>query len=234
MSSLPELPISRAHPARLIHVRFRGEALVLGPTLMTDAEAIVEGIEASLPELRRFMPWSHLPQTVQGQLERLRGVEADYFAGRELTMGLFRERPGARRELLAMVGLHPRVPLNPRSLEVGYWAPTPHAKKGFTTFGVKCALVYAFDKLGSDRVQVMTDEANAGSRRVIEKCGFAFEGLLRNMTAAPSAALVAGGYVATGRNPMYALFPDTFAALPWVAEVRASMRWVNLAGYEVL
>ncbi len=212
-------------------MRFGEEALVVAPTLVTDAEEIAAAIAASLPELRRFMPWSHAPQTARSQLQRLLEVEADYFAGRELTMGLFRERPSERRELLAMVGLHPRVDLNPNALEVGYWAPTPHAKKGYVTFGVKCLVAYAFDKLECDRVQVMTDETNAGSLRVIEKCGFVYEATLRNVVAAPTPELVAGGYVGCGRNPMFALFPDTFAALPWVEEVRACVRYVNLAGY---
>ncbi|MBK6518477.1 MAG: GNAT family N-acetyltransferase [Polyangiaceae bacterium] len=231
--TLKDLPITRAHPARLIRTRYRGEELTLGPTLVTDAEEIADALNASLPELKRFMPFAHVQQTALTQLERLRGAEADYFAGRDLTMGLFRERPSARRELVAMVGLHPRVPLNPRGLELGYWAPTRAAGQGTTTFAAKTAIVYAFDKLGADRVQVMCDEANTRSRRVIEKCGFALEGVLRNLTPEPAPELVANGYVSTGRHPMLALFPDTFAALPWVAEVRAAMRYVNLAGHEV-
>ena len=233
MDDLRALPVSRAHPARRIHVRYRGEALVLGPARATDAEAIADAVNQSLPELKRFMPWAHSTHTALSQLERLRGAEADYFAGRELSMALFRERPGQRRELLVMCGLHPRVPLNPASLEVGYWAPTRNAGQGLTTFAVKCLAVYAFDKLGCDRLQVMCDEANVGSRRVIEKVGFAFEGVLRHMTGHVPPALIEAGFVHSARNPMFALFPDTFAALPWVADIRASLRYENLAGYEV-
>jgi RimJ/RimL family protein N-acetyltransferase len=233
MSLLTDLEVSRQYPAREIRVRRGDEALVLGPTLMTDAEAIATAADASKAALKAFMPWAHFPQNELSQLQRLRGVEADYFAGRDLTMGLFREVPGGRRELVVMVGLHPRVPLNPTALEVGYWAPTRFAGQGYTTFAVKLVVTYAFDKLGADRVQVMCDQANAASRRVIEKCGFAFEGVFRNVTPPITPDLVAHGYAATGLCPMYALFPDTFSALPWVAETRASMRYVNLAGYEL-
>ena len=61
-------------------MRFGEEALVVAPTLVTDAEEIAAAIAASLPELRRFMPWSHAPQTARSQLQRLLEVEADYFA----------------------------------------------------------------------------------------------------------------------------------------------------------
>ena len=229
MSTLRELDVSRKYPARLIRVRSGGEELVFRPTLMTDAEAICEATLQSLPELKRFMPWAHVEQTPKSQLERLRGCEADYFAGEEMVMGLF----GADGAMRAMIGLHPRVPLNPNGLEIGYWAPTRFAGKGFTTLGVKIATTYAFDKLGADRVQVMCDEVNAASRRVIEKCGFVLEGVLQNFTFTPTPELVAGGFQGTRRSPMFALAPESFAALPWVEELRASLTYVNLAGHEV-
>lgn len=139
-------------------------------------------------------------------------------------MGLFRGR-----ELLTMVGLHPRVPLNPNGMEVGYWAPTPVSGKGFTTLAVRVVVLYAFDKLGVDRLQVMHDEANVASRRVIEKCGFAREGVLRNMTMVPTPELLEGGYQTTNMNPMYALFPDTVEQLSWVKGLRERVTYVPMA-----
>jgi len=226
------LPVSRTHPAREVRIRYRGEELVLAPTLLTDVETIASAVNASVHELRRFMPWAHHTPSPHSTIDRLRRCEADYFAGKEFVMGLFRERPGAPRELLTGIGLHPRVALNPSALEVGYWTATPHARRGYATLAVRCATVYAFDKFGATRVQVMCDEANTASRGVIEKCGFAFEGVLRNLTTDPDPAHRAAGLIHTGRCRMYALFPDTFAAVPWAAEARAGMRYANLLGYE--
>ncbi|MFO0613000.1 MAG: GNAT family protein [Polyangiaceae bacterium] len=228
MSFLRTLPVSRRYPARAIRVLGHPEALVLRPTCMTDVEEIVSAIQASLPELRAFMPWAHVPQTHEAQLDRLRAGEAKYVAGEELVMGLFRGDT-----FVAMVGLHPRVALNPNGLEIGYWASTPHAGKGYVTLAVRMALLYAFDKLGADRVQVGCDETNLASRRVIEKCGFAFEGVQRNILAAATPELVAGGFRGTARNPSFALFPDTIEAQPWVAELRPRLVYENLAGHEV-
>jgi RimJ/RimL family protein N-acetyltransferase len=195
---------------------------------MTDAEEVNRCVQASLAELQRFMPWSHAPRAIEIELQRLRGGEADYFAGREMTMGLFR---GA--EMLVMVGLHPRTPLNPAGLEIGYWAPTPRSGQGWTTLGVQVISCYAIDRLGCTRLQVMCDEANGASRRVIEKCGFSYEGTLRNITPPPPAELVARGYQATGLTRMHALFPDTFGGLPWVTELRRRLTYFNLLGYQV-
>src|SRR5262249_12703432 len=156
-------------------------------------------VNASLPELKPFMPWAHHRHTARSQIERIRGGEAAYFAGQDLVMGLFDEA-GAMR---AMVGLHPRVALNPSALEVGYWAPTEHTGKGWTTLAVRVAIVYAFDKLCADRVQVMCDEANAGSRHVIDKCGFTLEGRLANVIAEVAPEVREGGYRGTGLNLLF-------------------------------
>lgn len=228
MNGLRDLPVSREHPALAVRYRGDSEVLELRPTRMGDAEAIAAAIHASLAELRVFMPWAHKPQTALTQLERLRVVEQEYFSGRELVLGLFGGDGGFR----CMVGLHPRVPLNPRGLEVGYWAPTPVTNRGWTTLGVKLVAAYAFDRLGCDRLQVLHDEANVASRRVIEKCGFVREGSLRGMVHREAPELYAGGFGGTDRHGLWALFPDTFEALPWVPELRRRVRYVNLAGYE--
>jgi RimJ/RimL family protein N-acetyltransferase len=222
------IAISRQFPARCVTIRHPEGNLVLRPVLMTDAAEVHRCVMASLPELRRFMPWAHAPRELEPELERLRTNEADYFAGTEMTMGLFRGD-----EMLTMVGLHPRVPLNPAGLEIGYWAPTPRAGQGWTTLGVQVLACYAFDHLGCTRLQVMCDEANTGSRRVIEKSGFEFEGVLRNMTAPPALELLEKGYCATGRTMMFALFPDTFPRLPWVDALRARLTYTNLMGTQV-
>lgn len=226
MDDLRSLPISRALPARRIDIALPGDPLVLRPTLMTDAQVIHDAVVASLPELRPFMPWAHLPQTAEGQLLRLRGCEADYVAGRDMGMALFRGS-----ELLSVVGLMPRVPLNPRGLEVGYWAPTAQARKGFTTLAVRVAALYAFDRLGCDRLQVMCDEANIGSRRVIEKCGFTYEASLRGFIAAPASELLEAGYVHSDREMLFSMFREQLERMAWAQELRPLLSYTNIAGF---
>ncbi len=226
MNELSSLPISRKFPARRIELESKDHGpLVLRPVCVADAEQVRNDVEASRAELKAFMPWSHKPSTLEEEIARVREGEADYYSGTEMVMGLYKGG-----EMLTMVGLHPRVPLNPQGLEVGYWAPTRNTKRGYTTLGVRLAAIYAFDKLGCDRLQVSHDEANIASRRVIEKCGFEREGVLRHQTAAPTSELIEGGLVWSGRHPFYALFPDTFEAQPWVAELRPRLRYFNIAG----
>lgn len=229
-SDLRHLPVSREDPAGRIVYRDGRRAVVLRPALTTDAEAIAAAVAASLPELRPFMPWAHGDNSPRAQLERLKTAEADYRAGRELQMTLADETTG---ELLTFVGLHPRTVLNPSALEIGYWTPTPHANRGFATLATRIAVIYAFELLDCDRVQVMHDEANPSSRRVVEKCGFRFEGTMRNAIAAPSEQLVASGYRGTNLTRLYALVPEDRAALDWYVPTLRALTVENLAGYSI-
>jgi len=221
------LGVSRENPASRIELRDETRQLVLRPALRTDAEPITAAALASIAELRPFMPWAHGEVSVQTQLARLKETEAAYWSGRDLVMVLCDASSG---EHVAYVGLHPRTALNPAALEVGYWTPTAHAGKGLCTLATRLAVAYAFEWLGSDRIQVMHDEVNEASRRVVEKCGFHFEGVLRNATGAVDAAIVAGGYLASRRTRLYALLPEDRAGLGWYAPLLEQMTVFDLVG----
>jgi RimJ/RimL family protein N-acetyltransferase len=221
------LGVSRENPASRIEFRDETRHLVLRPTLRTDAEAITAAALASVAELRPFMPWAHGEVSVKTQLARLKEAESAYWSGRQLLMVLCDAASG---EHLSYVGLHPRTALNPAALEVGYWTPTVHAGKGLCTLATRLAVAYAFEWLGSDRVQVMHDELNEASRRVVDKCGFHFEGVLRNETGAVDAAVVAGGYRASRRTRLYALLPEDRAGLGWYAPLLEQMTVFDLVG----
>ncbi len=127
-------------------------------------------------------------------------------------------------DVLGGVGLHPRIALNPRALEVGYWCHSGHAGQGWTTLAVRMLTVLAFDRFACDRLQVTYDEVNAASRRVVEKCGFPFEGVVRNVFAAVTDELRAGGYRGTARHRLHALVPEDLPQLDWVSEVRSGLQ----------
>jgi len=223
------LPIDRAHPPSRVVYDDGARQLVLRPWALSDVDALVAAIHASLPELRCFMPWSHGPVTREIYYELVTRFMASYWGGRDYIFGMF----SASGEVLGGTGLHPRVPLNPSALEVGYWCHTPHAGKGVTTLAVRALTALAFDRFGCDRFQVMHDEANVASRRVSEKTGFVFEGVMRRVTAEVTPEVRDGGYRGTGRHRMYALTRDDLAGLGWLPAVRASLTYFDALGERV-
>jgi ribosomal-protein-serine acetyltransferase len=210
-------PVDRTHPPSRLVYRDATRQLTLRPWTPGDVDALVDAVNASLPQLQAFMPWAHVTITREVQYAHVAKSQCDYHAGREYGFGVFSEAG----EVIGGLGLHPRVALNPRALEVGYWCHTAHAGRGWTTLAVRMATVLAFDRFGCDRLQVTHDEANVASGRVVERCGFAFEGVVRNGVAAVPDELRATGYRGTARHRLYALLPEDLPRLDWIASVRA-------------
>jgi len=66
------------------------------------------------------------------------------------------------------------------SAEVGYWLGAAHWGQGIATAAVQRICRYAFEDLGLLRIFATPIVWNAASFRVLEKAGFAREGVMRN------------------------------------------------------
>lgn len=67
-----------------------------------------------------------------------------------------------------------------KKAEIGYFLMPTYWNKGIGTEITKAVISYAFMHLNVVRLQIACDPRNIGSARIIEKCGFRYEGLLRN------------------------------------------------------
>ena len=64
--------------------------------------------------------------------------------------------------------------------EIGYWSSPDVRGRGITTRALQVFAEWAFLELGAERLQIRTDVENTPSRRVAEKAGFGYEGVLRS------------------------------------------------------
>ena len=63
--------------------------------------------------------------------------------------------------------------------EVGYVINPQYSNMGIATEAVKRVLEFGFEVLGLRRIEAHYMPENKASRRVMEKCGMTFEGILR-------------------------------------------------------
>lgn len=81
--------------------------------------------------------------------------------------------------LIGGVGLVMQADVHRCSAEIGYWLGEPFWGQGIAT-NVVCAITdYAFDTFDLVRIYAGVFETNLASARVLEKAGFAFEGISR-------------------------------------------------------
>ncbi len=64
--------------------------------------------------------------------------------------------------------------------EIEYCVGSDFQCKGYATEATKSVIAYGFDKINLHKVQICTKTINKPSKRVIEKCGFTYEGTLRD------------------------------------------------------
>ena len=64
--------------------------------------------------------------------------------------------------------------------EIEYCIGSAYQGKGYATEATKAIIRYGFDKIGFNKVQICVRPSNIKSKKVIEKCGFEYEGTLRD------------------------------------------------------
>jgi RimJ/RimL family protein N-acetyltransferase len=77
------------------------------------------------------------------------------------------------------VGLELMTDVNRRSAEIGYWLGVDYWGRGIATEAVTLVTTWAFGAHGLLRIFAQPFAENRGSRRVLEKAGYALEGTMR-------------------------------------------------------
>jgi [ribosomal protein S5]-alanine N-acetyltransferase len=147
---------------------FRG--LTLRPILAEDAAPWLSYLV--LPEVNRLTSWD------VATLDDMRPVMArllDPASDDSVRLALAKRGSG---ELVGTVGFHGIVPKN-RAAEIAYDLAPRYWGKGVISEACRVVTEWGFDRLGFNRIQATVMVGNAASARVLDKCGFALEGTLR-------------------------------------------------------
>ncbi|WEK56016.1 MAG: GNAT family N-acetyltransferase [Candidatus Cohnella colombiensis] len=141
-----------------------------------DGEAVFESIQASLNELKQWMPFAHEEQTVEKVEANLRNAHAQFHTREDLRLLLFRK---ADNVYIGSSGLH-RMNWEVRKFEIGYWIDTRYSGQGYMTEAVEGISDFAFKVLHARRVEIRCDTLNMKSKAIPERLGFALEGTFHN------------------------------------------------------
>lgn len=72
------------------------------------------------------------------------------------------------------------VDSNNEFAEIEYCISPAFQRRGLATEATQAVIAYGFDRIKLNKVQICTMEINPASKKVIEKCGFVYEGTLRD------------------------------------------------------
>lgn len=86
-------------------------------------------------------------------------------------------------EAAGTIGVFVKDDIHERSAELGYWLSEKFWGSGIVTEAAKRMTALAFETFDIIRIYAEPFEYNTGSKRVLEKAGFALEGVLRKSVA---------------------------------------------------
>jgi ribosomal-protein-alanine N-acetyltransferase len=149
----------------------------------TPADAAVFHAIVSIPDVTRFSNWPDAP--TKAQVERgLRWMSKLHASGKGCAWIIGYRSSGA---LVGAIRFN-RFDKKWKCGELGYESHPDFWGKGLMTEAVRAVIGCGHDAFGLNRIEAWTLPGNAGSDRVLEKCGFRYEGTLRQR------AYFKGGY----------------------------------------
>ncbi len=152
-----------------------GPRVVVRPYTDADAPALWEATDESRDHLQPWLPWVKSSTEPVESLSYVRACQAHFLLREDFPLGVFL-RDG---RFLGGTGLHLRDKEVPE-FEIGYWVRSDAEGQGYVTEAVRLVTTCAFEQLGAQRLLIRCDAANERSRRVAERCGYVYEGRLRN------------------------------------------------------
>lgn len=152
--------------------------LVLEPFRRRDIDPMVEAVQASLPELTRWLPW---PYAGYNRLDATRFVRDSMKSWRDQRAFDFsmRTQDDPERHVGNVSIWHTSRQF--RTGEIGYWVRTDAAGQGLATEATAAMLALGFGPLGMHRITLRIAVGNHASAAIAGKLGFTHEGTLREV-----------------------------------------------------
>jgi len=134
-------------------------------------DQLLESIEASQPDLARWLPWADPMPSRTVELGVVTGAERAFTEDRDYAYFLIERASG---DLVGCAGLHPK---SGGVVEIGYWVRSDRTRRGYATLAAGSLCSAAFRHLPEvEKVIIRMDQANAASASIPPKLGFSLEG----------------------------------------------------------
>ena len=171
------------------------------PFRPTDADETFAAVRESLTELKPWMSWAYDSYSLQDANEFIRITRARWEEGTLYAFVITDAKSGLVLGGCSLSHIHPVYHL----CNLGYWVRPSRRGEGIAVRATKLAARYAFEKIGLIRVEIVMAVNNKPSRRVAEKAGAHYEGILHNR-------MVVGKQIYDAH--MYSLIPQDFGLMP--------------------
>ncbi|MBN1765493.1 MAG: GNAT family N-acetyltransferase [Sedimentisphaerales bacterium] len=156
-----------------LRTTLEGNHIIIRKLRAADAGDIYKNIRTrQISRWTLLLPW---PYPKDGAIKFIRNQQRLWRLGKGYAFGIILKDTG---EVIGGLGLG-KVDKKHKCAEVGYWLGRKYWRQGIMTEAVRLLLEFGFTDLKLYRIYSHIFEPNTASRRVLEKCGFQKEGVMR-------------------------------------------------------
>lgn len=161
--------------SRDIRLNHSNRKIILRPPNSEDAPDILEAVQASRPALSEWMDWYNPEFSLETAKEWLQTLEAAWEKGNNYQFAIIDQE---HQQFLGSCGIN-HINTTYRFANLGYWIRSDRTGEGLATETTRLLAKFGFQQLGLQRIEIVTAVENGASRRVAEKSGATYEGILR-------------------------------------------------------
>jgi len=136
------------------------------------ANTMFKVINENRQHLRPWFPWEKKTKKALDSLKYLFDKEEEIKESKKIEYGIY-----INKEYIGNISIFD-IDKNKKSAEIGYWLSSKFTRNGYATEAVKIIEKEFFNN-GLNRIQIKCDDENIASSGVAKKCGYIFEGKLR-------------------------------------------------------
>jgi RimJ/RimL family protein N-acetyltransferase len=171
-------------------VELHAPGIVLRRVRADEAPMLLEAVRESMDTVGRWMSWCNESYSIQEATAWIDRQTVLAELGTAYEFGVFGEDSG---RFYGCAGLNCIIKVN-RIANLGYWVRRSAEGQGVTTSAARCLVEFGFTKAGLSRIEIVASVENLASRRIAEKLGALFEGVLRNRLVVGGVAVPAALY----------------------------------------
>lgn len=137
-----------------------------------DAEDLAEALnnQKILDNLRDGIPFPYTVEDAKEYITTILNADKEAIYAFAITVG---------GKVIGSIGVFRQVNIHSRTAEIGYYIGEPYWGKGLGATALKQTCDYIFQNTDIIRIFAEPFAYNIGSCRILEKCGFEYEGTLR-------------------------------------------------------
>jgi len=178
-------------------IQLKDENILLRPFQFDDLEQLYQAVRESIRDLKPWMSWAHDAYSLEEAENFIRITRARW---EEKTLFAFGIIDSTNGDVVGGCSLSHKHPVY-HFCNVGYWVRSLRHGEGIAGRAAKLVARYGFERAGLIRAEVVVAVGNERSRRVAEKIGAHYEGILNNR-------MVVGRDIYDAH--MYSLLPSDF------------------------